>query len=70
MATIFNSTKYTFSPSAQQAISNAAANMGIDEVNTGINSGDGNNGTLFDLYDNDDNYLFSIDTDGDVIWER
>ena len=69
MATITNNTQYTFSPSAQQAIRNAAANVGVDEVTTSVNPTDGNNGTLFDLYDVNENYLFSIDTDGDVIFE-
>jgi len=69
MATIKNNTQYTFSPSAQQAIKNAAANIGVDEVVTSVHPNDGNNGTLFQLFDTEDNYLFSIDTDGDVIFE-
>jgi hypothetical protein len=69
MATITNNTNKTFSHSAQQAIRNAAANCGVDEVTTSVNSNDGNNDTLFDLYDTNENYLFSIDTDGDVIFE-
>mgnify|MGYP003511280795 CR=1 FL=1 len=69
MATIKNNTQYTLSPSAQQAINNAAANCGVDEVVTGTHPNDFNNGTLFQLFDTEDNYLFSIDTDGDVIFE-
>lgn len=69
MATIQNSTAYTFSPATQQAVRNAAANLGLDEVVVGVHPNDGNNGTLFQIFDTDDNYLFSIDTDGDVIFE-
>ncbi len=69
MATITNNTQYTFSPSAQQAIRNAAANCGVDEVVAGIHPNDGHNGTMFQLFDTEDNYLFSVDTDGDVIFE-
>lgn len=65
---IINNTNYTFSPSAQQAIENAMANLGVDTVYTGKHPNDGNNGTLFSLFDENDVLLFSIDTEGDEIF--
>jgi hypothetical protein len=70
MATIINNTAITFSPSAQQAIRNAMANADLEKVYTAKNSTDGGNDTLFDLYDEEENYAFSIDLDGDVIWSK
>ena len=71
MKTIFTNPPYSFSPSSQQAIEQACVSMEIDgDVHATKNAGDGNNDTLFDLYDDDENYLFSIDTDGDVIFDR
>lgn len=67
MATIYNNTEFSFSPSAQQAINNACANIGVDEATTSVR--DAHVGSMFDLWDNDSNYLFSIDTDGDIIFE-
>lgn len=64
---IQNSTGYTFVPSTTQAIINAATNLGLNKVMVGIHPNDGNNGTLFQIFDEDENYLFTIDTDGDVI---
>jgi len=66
---ITRNTPYTCSPSAQQAIRNAAANCGVDVVGAGVHPTDGNNGTLFQLFDTEDNYLFSIDTENDTIFE-
>jgi hypothetical protein len=69
--TIINNTEKTFSPAEQQAIQNAMANYGVDKVFTSKNATDGGNDTLFDFYDDNENYLFSIDTDGDcVIWNK
>lgn len=62
---IINNTAKTFSPAEQQVISNAMANYGVDKVFTAKNAGYGCNDTLFDFYDENDNYLFSIDTDAD-----
>jgi hypothetical protein len=68
MATIINKFDFTFTPEEQQAISNAAANAGVDKVLTGKNPRDGGNDTLYDLYDEDENFLFTIDRDGCVIY--
>jgi hypothetical protein len=73
MSTIINNTEKTFTSAEQQVIRNAMANAGVDEVVTAKNATDGGNDTLFDFYDENDNYLFSIDTnaDGDcVIWSK
>jgi len=72
MATIFNNTQYTFSTGAQQEINNAAANMGLDEVNAVQANGRVEDNTLYDFYDNDDNYIFSIDVQDDcnVVYHR
>ncbi len=64
MVKIINNTDNTLQPSAQSKIRDAAANMGISEVIVGGNDG------VFDLYDQYENYLFSIDTDGDIIFEK
>jgi hypothetical protein len=70
---IINNTEKTFSTAEQQTIQNAMANCGVDKVFTSKNATDGGNNTLFDFYDENDNYLFSIDTDADgecVIWNK
>lgn len=69
MATIINNTNITLSSKAQQSISDAAANAGIDEVHVAKNATDGNN-KLFDFYDEEGSYIFSIDLDGNVIWDN
>lgn len=46
------------------------ANCGINKVVTRVSPTDGNNGTQFDLYDVDENYQFSIDTNGDVVYSK
>lgn len=73
MTQIINNTEKTFTPDEQQVIRNAMANVGVDKVITGKNATDGGGNTLFDFYDENDNYLFSIDTDagGDCItWDK
>lgn len=70
---IINSTEKTFTPAEQQVISNAMANCGVDKVTAAKNATDGGNGTLFDFYNDNENYLFSIDTDADgdcIVWDR
>jgi hypothetical protein len=71
MISIINSTEYTLSPSSQEAIRNAAANYGgLDAVSVAKSAYDGGNATLFNVYDESgQTYLFSIDTDGDVIFD-
>jgi len=56
-------------PSTQIAIRNAAANVGVSESHATHVSQDCDN-HIFDIYDHNKNYLFSIDTDGDVVFDR
>lgn len=73
MSQIINNTEKTFTAAEQQVINNAMANYGVDKVVTGKNSTDGGNNTLFDFYDENENYLFSIDTDADgdcIVWNK
>lgn len=73
MNTIINNTAKTFSPAEQQVIRKAMADYGAGKVFTAKNATDGGNDTLFDFYDENDNYLFSIDTDADgdcIIWSK
>lgn len=69
MITIINNTEKTFTPSEQQVIRNAMANYGVDKVITAEGEAD----NLFDFYDENSNYKFSVDTDADgdcIVWER
>lgn len=70
MSVIQNSTSHTFSPSSQNAIRNAMANCGIDEVVTRTNKPHGEGDNIFNLFDTKGNYQFSIDIEGDVIFEN
>ena len=70
MGRIFNSTNYTFSPSAQQAIRNAMANAAIDEVEAKTNRTHDEVDNIFNFFDMSGNYVFSIDVEGDVIFEN
>jgi len=71
MARIFNNSNYTLSPSAQQAIQNACANAGIGDVTCKHTNENTDDAPIFDVYDEEtETYHFSIETDGDVIFER
>lgn len=70
MARIQNSTQHTFSPSSQQEIRNAMANAGLDEVVASTNKPHGEVDNIFNLFDTEGNYHFSIDIEGDVIFEN
>ena len=69
MATIQNNTTHIFSPSSQQEIRNAMANCGIDEVVTRTNKYDEVD-NVFNFFDTEGYYQFSIDIEGDVIFEN
>lgn len=70
MATIQNNTKHIFSPSSQQEIRNAMANCGLDEVVTRTNKPHNEVDNVFNFFDTEGSYQFSIDTEGDVIFEN
>ncbi|MCB0576941.1 MAG: hypothetical protein KDC61_20445 [Saprospiraceae bacterium] len=65
MATIINNHEFTLSTQVQQAINNAAANLGVNTVVVGKTK-DTDDGQQFEIYDEDDNYLFTVDSDAVV----
>lgn len=69
--TIINNTGKTFTPDEQQVIKKAMSDYGLDKVITAKHPNDGGNDTLYNFYDDESNYVFSIDTDADgecIIW--
>jgi len=70
MSRIINNTEITFSPEAQNSIRNAAANCGVDVVEAKMANFRSNAENLFDFYGEDGEYLFSYDTDADVIYQN
>lgn len=56
--------------STQQAIENASASAGNDEARISWANENTDEAPIYDVYDENDNYVFSIDTDGNVIFER
>jgi hypothetical protein len=70
MGRIQNSTEHIFSPSSQQAIRNAMENFGLDEVVTYTNNPHDEVSNIFNLFDIEGNYMFSIDIEGDEIFEN
>lgn len=68
---IYNPTSKTLAPSTQLEIRKAMANAGVDTVHA-VNSAPHEDSSIFDLYADEleSIYLFSIDTDGDVIFEK
>lgn len=67
---IQNSTPHTFSPASQSEIRNAMANFGVNEVVTHTNRPHDEVDNIFNFFNTDGEYLFSIDVDGDVIFEN
>lgn len=68
MTTIFNEGP-AMQPSTQQAVRNAAANCGVTEV-TAKHVDQINDDHVFEIYDEDGNYLFSINTGNDIVYSR
>ena len=69
MATILNETAMTLSVSEQQTIRNAAASAGVDIVQIEFAYSNDDN-PVFDVNDEEGNYLFSLDTDGDIVFNK
>lgn len=68
---IVNQNQHTTNVSTQEAIQNAVTNMGFaGDVVLVITNDHEDYDPIYDVYDLQQNYLFSIDTDGDVIFER
>jgi len=70
MARIINNTEILFSTQSQTTIRNAAANYGVDVVEAKLANFRSNAENLFDFYGEDGGYLFSYDTDADVIYHN
>jgi len=66
---IINNSDTVLSTAAQQSIRNAVAELGLDEV-IATRTNQYEEGEIYDIYDNDDNYLFSIDSPDGVIFEK
>lgn len=66
---IYSDFDQLINPSTQQAIRNAAVNAEMQEANVRFRNPHGDPANLLDVYDENGNYRFSIDTDGDVIFE-
>lgn len=63
MNRIFSSSDVYVSPEVQQTIKNALAEMGTDtDVNLSVISRT-DDGVMFGVYDEEENFLFTIDTD-------
>lgn len=69
MATIQNNTAFTLQPSSQQAVRNGMANVGVDFVEVEYAYSNEDNPVL-DLKDEDGNYLFSLDTSDDKVFDK
>ena len=71
MVRIINNSQVTLQPSAQQAIQNAAAWAELEsEVTAVLTNENTGNEPIFDVYDENDNYSFSIDTDNNTVFSR
>ena len=68
---ILSSFDRLIAPSTQQAIENGCANAGIDSAELRWTNENTDQSPIYDVYDlATEEYSFSIDTDGDVIFER
>ncbi len=62
---------HVISPSTQQAIENGCANAGIDSAIVGWANENTDDAPIYEVYDaENEQYSFSIDTDGDVVFSR
>lgn len=69
MATIINNSDTVLSVKAQQEIQNAIAEMGLDEVYA-VRTSMYEDGEIYEIYDENDNYLFSVDSPDGVVFEK
>lgn len=72
MVTIFNNTDYLFTPAEQQEIRNAATYAGLDGLYVQRESTKPEDGNFFHFYEDEDFsvYAFSMDVEGNVIYDR
>ncbi len=68
---IASSFDHIISPATQQAIENGCANAGIDSASVRWANENSDHSPIYDVYNaENEEYSFSIDTDGNVIFER
>lgn len=67
---ILSSFDHLVNVSTQQAIENAAANAGFEEAHLVWTNENSDDPPVYDVYDENEYYQFSIDTDGDVTFDR
>jgi len=68
---IASSFDHIISPATQQAIENGCTNAGIDSAFVRWANENSDHSPIYDVYDSEnEEYSFSIDTDGNVIFER
>jgi hypothetical protein len=67
---ISSSFDHLVQPSTQQAIENAAVNHGAESVSLIWANENTDDGPIYDMYDENEYYIASIDTDGDVVFDR
>lgn len=67
---IYSDFDHLVQPSTQQAIENAATNQGAESVTLKWTNENTNEAPVYDMYDENENYFASIDTDGDVVFDR
>ena len=70
MMKILSSFEQMVLPSTQQAIENAAANCGAEQITLKWANENSDERPIYDAYDENESLVFSIDTDQDVIFER
>ena len=71
MATILSSFDQLVNPSTQKAVNNAAANYGTSSVTLVWANENTDDAPIYDVIDTEnEDYMCSIDTDGDVIFEK
>ncbi len=68
---ISSSFDHLVNPSTQQAIENAAVNSGAESVSLVWANENTDFAPCYDVYDAETGeYIFSIDTDGDVVYDK
>ena len=70
MMKILSSFEHMVLPSTQQAIENAAANCGAEQITLKWANENCPETPIYDAYDENENLVFSVDTDKDVVFER
>lgn len=67
---IYSNFEHLVAPSTQEAIDQACVNCGAKKANLRWANENTDDEQIYDVYDERGVYVFSIDTDGDVIFDR